>query len=121
MKRVTLSPCLLPSLFGACGDGGANYTPILDGASTGAFRSDLAACQALARDQRRFDHETAGATVLGAGAGALPGMADDDGDVLGGAAAGTFAGGVASAISASERREAIVVQCLRGRGHRVVG
>jgi hypothetical protein len=24
-------------------------------------------------------------------------------------------------VNASERREAIVVECLRGRGHRVVG
>jgi hypothetical protein len=121
MKTTQLSLCLLPLLAGACADSGANYTPILDGAPTAAFRSDLAACQALARDQRQFGQETAGATVLGAGAGALLGAADDDADAIGGAIAGALAGGVASAVSASERREAIVVECLRGRGHRVVG
>jgi hypothetical protein len=31
------------------------------------------------------------------------------------------AGGAAGAVNATERREAIVTQCLRGRGHRVVG
>lgn len=120
MKHILLPLCLLPVLV-ACAESGANYTPILDGDPTPVFRSDLAACQALARDQRQFDHETAGATVLGAGAGALFGALDDEADALGGAVAGALAGGVASAVTASERREAIVTDCLRGRGHRVVG
>ncbi len=121
MKPTILALCGGALLLSACADSGANYTPILDGAPTAAFRSDLAACQTLARDQRQFDQETAGAAVLGAGAGALLGEFDDDGDALGGAVAGALAGGVAGAVNASERREAIVLECLRGRGHRVVG
>jgi uncharacterized protein YcfJ len=105
----------------ACAGRGADHTPILDGPATAAFRSDLAACQTLARDQRQFDRETAGAAVLGAGAGALFGAADEGADAAGGAIAGALAGGIASAVNASERRESIVVACLRGRGHRVVG
>lgn len=120
MKPLHLA-LLVPVWLAACADSGANYTPILDGPATPAFRSDLAACQALARDQRQFDQETAAATILGAGAGALLGAADDDADALGGAIAGALAGGVATAVTAGERREAIVVECLRGRGHRVVG
>ena len=66
---------LLASAIGltACADSGANYRPILDGTPSAAFQSDLAACQTLARDQRQFDQETAGAAVMGAGAGALLG------------------------------------------------
>ena len=114
---------ILPAtlVLGACADSGANYTPILDGAPTAAFQSDLSACQALARNQSQFDQETLVATVLGAGAGAVLGEADDDGDALGGAIVGALAGGAAGAVNASERREAIVVECLRGRGHPVVG
>ncbi|WP_439124284.1 glycine zipper family protein [Marivita sp.] len=107
-------------LMTACADRGANYQPILDGAPTPSYQADLAACQALARNQNQFDQETLGAAVLGAGAGAALGEADD-GDALGGAIAGGLAGGVAGAVNASERRDAIVVECLRGRGHRVVG
>jgi uncharacterized protein YcfJ len=107
-------------LMAACAGSGADYQPILDGTPTPAYRADLAACQALARNQNQFDQETLGATVLGAGAGAALGEADS-GDALGGAIAGALAGGVAGAVNASERREAIVVECLRGRGHRVVG
>jgi hypothetical protein len=121
MKHATPSFCLLSVLVSACAGGGADYTPILDGPPTAAFQSDLSACQALAHDQRQFNQETAGAAILGAGAGALLGAADDDADAAGGAIAGALAGGVASAVNASERREAIVVECLRGRGHRVVG
>jgi uncharacterized protein YcfJ len=107
-------------LVAACADSGANYQPILDGTPTAAYRADLAACQTLARNQNQFDQDTMAATVLGAGVGAALGEADG-GDALGGAVAGALAGGVSSAVDASERREAIVVECLRGRGHRVVG
>ncbi len=107
-------------LLTACADSGAKYTPILDGASTPAYQADLAGCQALARNQKQFDQETAAAAVLGAGAGAVLGEADN-GDPLGGAVAGALVGGVAGAVNASERREGIVVECLRGRGYRVVG
>jgi uncharacterized protein YcfJ len=120
MKPIYFS-ALLPALLAACADSGANYKPILDGPLTASFQSDLSACQSLARNQRQFDQETAGAAVLGAGAGALLGAADDSANAAGGAIAGALAGGVASAVNAGERREAIVVECLRGRGHRVVG
>ena len=120
MKPILLALLAMP-LIAACADSGANYQPILDGAITPAYQADLAACQALARNQNQFDQETLGAAVLGAGAGALLGEVDDDADALGGALVGALAGGAASAVDVSERREAIVVQCLRGRGHRVAG
>ena len=107
-------------LMAACADSGANYQPILDGTPTPAYQADLDACQALARNQTQFDEDTIAATVLGAGVGAALGEADN-GDAWGGAIAGALAGGVSSAVDASERRESIVVECLRGRGHRVVG
>lgn len=120
MKPIALTLIAMP-LIAACADSGANYQPILDGPVTAAYQADLAACQALARNQNQMDQETLGAAVLGAGAGALLGQIDDGGDALGGAVAGALAGGAASAVDVSERREAIVVECLRGRGHRVVG
>lgn len=119
MKPMVILPALLA--ISACAESGANYRPILDGPETPAYRADLTACQTLARNQKQLDHETIGATVLGAGAGALLGEFDESGDALGGAILGALAGGGASAVHVSERREAIVVECLRGRGHRVVG
>lgn len=107
-------------LMTACADSGANHQPILDGAATPAYKADLAECQALAAGQTQFDQETVAATVMGAGAGAVLGEVDS-GDALGGAVAGALAGGISSAVNVSERRESIVIECLRGRGHRVVG
>ncbi|SLN31435.1 hypothetical protein PSA7680_01516 [Pseudoruegeria aquimaris] len=112
---------LLPLGLGACADSGANHTPVLDGPPNATYRADLAACRRLAKEQGQLDRETAGATVLGAGAGALLGAADDDGDAIGGAIAGALAGGAAGTVNASNRREEILIECLRGRGHRVVG
>ena len=120
MKAHLFGICAAASLA-ACADSGANYTPILDGAPSAAFQSDLSDCQTLARSQKQFDQETVAAAVLGAGAGALLGELDDDGDALGGAVAGALAGGTASAVDNVNRREAIILACLRGRGHRVVG
>lgn len=103
----------------ACANTGANYQPILDGPPSPTYQADMSACQALARAQ--FENETLGGAVLGAGAGAVFGELDDDSDVLGGALVGALAGGAAVAVDVDERRQAIVIECLRGRGHRVVG
>lgn len=121
MKHLILIPLLGQA---ACADMGANYTPILDGRETRRYRADLAECQQLARDQKQFDQETMGASVLGAGAGAAMGAIDSDdalGGAIGGAVFGAVAGGIAGGVEASERREEIVKNCLAGRGHRVVG
>lgn len=104
----------------ACDNSGANYTPIIDGPPSVAFQSDLAACQSLARAQRQFDQEILGATAIGAGTGALLGQADS-GDAWGSAVVGAVARSVSGAVDVAERRQAIVVACLRGRGHAVVG
>ncbi|MDF1804280.1 glycine zipper family protein [Thalassovita sp.] len=118
MKTITLITFAGVGLLAACADSGANYTPILDGAPSAGFQNDLAACQTLARNQ--FNREALGAAAMGAGAGALLGEVDSS-DALGGAIAGALAGGVAGAVDVNERREAIVIECLRGRGHAVVG
>jgi len=120
MKIQFTLPAAGLALMAACADSGANYQPILDGTPTPAFQADLVACQALARNQTQFDEDTIAATVLGAGVGAALGEVDS-GDALEGAIAGALAGGVSGAVGASERREVIVIECLRGRGHRVVG
>ena len=117
--QITLTTAAL-ALVAACADSGANHEPILDGVPTPAYQADLKSCQALAQNQTQFDEDTIAATVLGAGVGAALGKADS-GDALEGAIAGALAGGISSAVDASEKREAIVIECLRGRGHRVVG
>ncbi|WP_424926506.1 glycine zipper family protein [Amaricoccus tamworthensis] len=119
--KPTYLAALFPVLLAACSGTGSDYQPITDGTRAASWDSDLTACQTLARNQGQFDDETAGAAAMGAGAGALLGAMDDDGDALGGALVGAVAGGAAGAVSANDRRQSIVTECMRGRGHNVVG
>ena len=121
MKPILIAALGLTVLLGACAGMGADVDPILDGASTAQFQSDLAACRSLARNQSQLDQDTMAAAVIGAGIGGLLGEVDDDGDPLGGAVVGALTGAAAGASDASDKREEIVLNCLHGRGHRVVG
>ena len=121
MKAIHFSLIAGTTLLAACAGGGAGYTPILDGAPSATYQTDLEACQSLARNQPQMRQETMAAAVLGAGAGAVLGSFDTDGDAAGGAIVGALAGGTASAVDVAERRKSIVIECLKERGHRVVG
>ncbi|SFR01449.1 glycine zipper family protein [Poseidonocella sedimentorum] len=121
MKSILLTPLALTALLGACAEMGTDVDPILDGAPNARFESDLAACRDLARNQSQLDHETMASAALGAGIGGLLGKVDEDGDALGGAVVGALAGAAAGVSNASDAREEIVLNCLRGRGHAVVG
>ncbi|SDE15122.1 glycine zipper family protein [Limimaricola pyoseonensis] len=120
MKPVLIAPICLTAVLAACADMGAGVDPILDGAPRAQFQSDLAACRSLARSQSQLDHETMAAAVIGAGIGGVLGEVDEEGDALGGAIIGALAGAAAGASEASDTREDIVLNCLRGRGHAVV-
>ena len=121
MKPMLIAPLALTALLGACANSGANVEPILDGSPNARYESDLAACRALARSQSQLDHETMAAAALGAGAGGVLGAIDEDGDALGGAVIGALAGAATGGTGASEKRAEIVLNCLRGRGHAIVG
>ncbi len=121
MKAPTIIPLALTTLLAACAGSGADVEPILDGAPAAHFQDDLAACRDLARSQTQLDRQVLAAAALGAGVGAVLGEADEDADALGGAVAGALAGGAAAASDAGDKREEVVLACLKGRGHPVVG
>ncbi len=105
---------------------GAHYRPIIDGPVTAAYQADLSECQSLARDRNYINGDTKSDAMLGATLGAVIGAIDaDKGDSVEGAIAGALIGGVLggadSAYDARGERKSIVVNCLAGRGHRVVG
>ena len=120
MKPILMTPLALTILLGACANSGADVDPILDGAPKAHFQSDLAACRDLARNQPQLKHETMAAAAIGAGIGGVLGKVDDEGDALEGAVFGALAGAASGVSDASETRKAIVLNCLRGRGHAVV-
>lgn len=121
MKPIALITLAFSGVLAACSGSGGGYAPIVDGTPDPQYHSDLNACRSLARNQKQFDKQTLGAAAVGAGTGAVLGELDEDGDALGGAIFGALAGAAAGGVNARERRESIVIECMRGRGHAVVG
>lgn len=114
-------------VMSACTPSGAIYRPVVDGTPGPTFEADLGECRTLAQSQRQLDQDTtataATAAVVGAALGAMEGHADDnvaEGAVVG-MLGGAAIGGAAGASEASTKREEIVVECMKQRGHRVVG
>lgn len=109
------------TLLSACGNSGANYTPINDGPTTIGFQSDLAACQRLAKNQKQLNQEAYGAAAIGAAAGALLSAVSDDDDLAGNTLGGAAILGGTVAAENVDKKEEIVINCMKGRGHAVVG
>ena len=119
-KRHFLGLCPFATLF-ACADIGASYQPIVDGPPSAFFQSDLQACQSLARKQHQLDHDTMGSAVAGGLVGAAIAAHVEGGTALEGLVGGALVGLVSGASKSKQKREMIVVDCMKGRGHAVVG
>lgn len=108
-----------------CAGTGANYVPTVDGPVSSRWSADLAQCQQLARRHGFANAQTRNAALVGAGIGAVAGLADDDvtdtEGAVGGAVVGALVGGGAGMAARQGERRGIVISCMRGRGHRVVG
>lgn len=111
-------------LVSACAGVGSDYDPVLDGPAGPGYQADLADCQAVARDHR-YDDERGAATLAGVGLAGLAVLADGDFDDPGEAAVALALGGLlgagAGAAEAGDARSELIVQCLRGRGHKALG
>lgn len=110
----------------ACGQTGSNYRPIVDGPLGYAYEKDLAQCKQLAEQRGLFNDETKMAALAGAAIGGVLGAVEaDDNTAPGGAVVGALAGGAigagGGAVKAHGERKQIVMNCMAGRGHRVVG
>lgn len=107
-------------LVSACTDD--PYSPIVDGPTNVRFQQDLGACRQLSQQKTATNNGAIGGAVLGG----LVGAADaDSGDALESAAAGALIGGMLGSHSEKTdvevARDKIVFNCMRGRGHNVVG
>lgn len=121
MKNLyILALCPIVTLS-ACADMGASYQPILDGAPSASFQSDLQACQSLAGGQHQLDQDTIGSAAAGGLLGAAIAEHDEGGTAVAGLVGGAVIGLVEGVSTSTDKREMIVVDCMKGRGHRVVG
>ena len=119
-----VAPLALITVLGACTNSGANYTPVIDGPVGPNYGSDLAQCQSLAASQASVDGGTAGSAVVGAGVGAATSAIINSGSrskARDAAAVGAIAGVTSDVVQKEKNKEAIVRNCMRGRGYNVVG
>lgn len=121
MKSPAFALIASAALVAACADSGANYTPIVDGTKNATFHSDLTACQTLARQELSNGDAAMGGAIVGAGAGAVLGGLDDDTTAGAGALVGALSGAIAGSVENHEAQQAVVITCMQGRGHAVVG
>lgn len=109
----------------ACASGGAAYQPIVDGPQGVSYVADLGDCRQVAETRNYINSDTKTSAAIGAGLGGLIALADtknaDAGDFIGGAIVGALFGGGDRALKTRKERKSIVLNCMTGRGHRVVG
>lgn len=111
----------IATLLSACGGTGSQYVPIIDGEPSAQFQSDLAACRQVAEQKPLVDGETREEALVGAAIGALAGAADGGPEAVAGAVVGGAFGAAAGSLERREDRADIVAECMKGRGHAVVG
>lgn len=130
LARSTSALAMLAIAFclSACAGGGADYRPIVDmsGHTQEAYYGDVAACQQTARGARNNTDIAEDAGVGAAGGGALGAVAGAIGGapLLGagvGALAGLAGAGGYEEATTENREERIVKNCMRARGYTILG
>lgn len=124
IMKPTIALTLAVSLsLAGCAGSGADYVPVSDGPRDVGFASDLADCRDVAKQRSYINADTKTDTLIGALIGGLVGLTGDQ--ALGGAVVGTTIGAAAGAgggaLKVRQERKHIVVECMRQRGHSVVG
>lgn len=123
-KTGTITAITCSSLvLGGCANTASGYRPIVDGYQGDVYHADLADCQALAKTKRYDNGDTRTSALAGAVVGGAAG-AIEDGSVEGavvGVLLGALIGGASGAAETRTDRKDIVIRCMDGRGHAVVG
>ncbi len=106
----------------ACSNTGADYRPIVDGAQDTAYNSDLSACAEVADQRSYLNGDVQNGALLGTGLGAVVGgLTEGLGGALVGGVLGAAVGAGSQAWDTQDERKEIVKNCMKGRGHNVVG
>jgi len=119
---LSLSAFAFAALLTGCGSTASSYQPLVDGQKAGSYDQDLAVCASLAEQRGYLNDDVKSEALLGAGVGALVGVLEDGGSgALAGAVVGGATGAGSRAWETRDEQKKIVIQCMRGRGHNVVG
>ena len=121
LKPITVV-VVLGAFLGGCAGSGSSYVPVVDGTQSHAFDRDLLACQQVAKQLKFNNGDVRSNAALGAGVGAVIGAVDSgiEGAIVGAVLGGALEGG-GRAWEVRDERKGIVINCMAGRGHNIVG
>lgn len=121
LKTLFAIPLVLA--FAACANTGSSYRPVIDGPVGPNYANDLAFCQSVAAQQGALDNNAAATAATGAAiAGGSTAVFNNRGtNVRDAALLGAAAGLGASALQQQQNKEALIRNCMRGRGYNVIG
>lgn len=122
MKHSYCVNLIMALLLSGCGATGSDYRPVVDGAPGVGYERDLAACQQLSTERSYVNDEVRSAAAVGSGIGATVGALEDGvGGAVAGAVVGAVVGGAGRSWQTLDERRAIVIECMKQRGHAAVG
>lgn len=111
---------LIAATLTACATAPGAYQPIVDRPGP-SYASDLADCRALAEQAHPAQTATGGAVAGAVLGGALGAIIGGRGGALLGAKVGGVEGLAGGAAHGIIMQRTVVMSCLIGRGHRVIG
>ncbi|WP_039018165.1 hypothetical protein [Halocynthiibacter namhaensis] len=121
IRAVLLTGLILTAA--ACGQNEVDKPLVLDGVANASYNNDLGQCRAIAANYRAEDLRRG--AIGGAVIGGIVGVADDNSNDVAGALTGVAIGGLIGAAEASEEldglRRNVIIRCMMGRGHPVIG
>lgn len=125
MQKLFIAAVCLCMLAGCATNRGMGdqYRPIVDmkNVEPGKFETDLAECQAYARETAGAGQGAAAGAIGGALLGALLQAAAGGGYSRNrGAAVGAVAGGASGAAAGERNQRSVTMRCLQGRGYNVL-
>ena len=124
LRDLTLFAVIITAVMmtAGCANSSARYQPIVDGNVSMDYYSDVQACQQLATRRTFTNGDVKSEAVAGAVTGILIGAIEQGTEgAIAGAVVGSALGGGSTAWDTREERKKIVIECMKGRGHRVVG
>ena len=124
INSISLMTLILASaaIGTGCANSSARYQPIVDGRISADYYADVQDCQQLATQRKFTNGDVKSEAVAGAVTGVLIGAIEEGTEgAIAGAVVGSALGAGGRAWDTRQERKEIIIECMKGRGHRVVG